>query len=168
MLSCAIHETPRLVSIRQGDRVLGRTMVTRSGRPNALGQVYLAGFAGEHLLTGRRPPQLRAQVNVTFLHLVDPELVAAQRPWETDGFLAVMEVLRMGLCRHPDEVRSGIERLYQAALASLYELHPAVHLVAGTLLAKDELRPRAFRALVRGYRPVQAVRTVQWLHGVDD
>jgi len=94
VLSTAIHEPPVLVSVRPVERRFGKTTLRAGGRPNAVAQVVLAGFAGEHLLTGRRPRQLRAGVEVAIIHLYDPEVVAGLRPWETDGFAAVEEVRR--------------------------------------------------------------------------
>ena len=168
VLSTAIHEAPVLVSVRPDARRLGETTLGAWGRPNALAQVLLAGFAGEHLLTGRRPRQLRAEVQVTLVHFIAPDTVAGLRPWETDGFAAVHEVLRMSTCRVADDVRREIERLYRAAHESLLTVRAAVDAVARALIEKEELRPRALKALLREFRVADAVRVVQWTHGVDD
>jgi hypothetical protein len=52
VLSAAINDTPHHVSIRADRGTLGRSAQGMAVRPTSLAQVYLAGFAAEHLLTG--------------------------------------------------------------------------------------------------------------------
>ena len=62
VLSAAINDTPELVSIREEHATLGRTRQRMFARPTLLVQVHLAGFAAEHLHTGRRSRQLDQEV----------------------------------------------------------------------------------------------------------
>src|ERR1700677_271282 len=67
VLSAAINDRPEHVSIRGHDGTLGRTTQKMLVRPTSLAQVYLAGFAAEHLLTGRRPRGFDIEVDSVFL-----------------------------------------------------------------------------------------------------
>lgn len=51
VLSAAINDMPLHASIRAAHRTLGRTAQRMFARPTSLAQLYLAGFAAEHLRT---------------------------------------------------------------------------------------------------------------------
>ena len=166
ILSLAINDAPRHVSIRGEGETLGRTAQKMLSRPTVLAQVYLAGFAAEHLLTGRRPRQLDKEVGFALLTLDAPDLAAAFAGFaERDGYRAVHAVLRTGLL-DDGEIASEIERFYAAARESLVAVWPAVRAVAEALLKHEELDQDGVFEAIRGidvYRPVLAV---QEAHGL--
>jgi hypothetical protein len=59
VLSLAIANAPEVVSIRVSERTAGRIVARPSARSTTRIQVHLAGYAAEHLLTGRRPRNSR-------------------------------------------------------------------------------------------------------------
>src|ERR1700689_394619 len=75
VLSVAINDHPEHVSIRGHRGTLGRSAQKMLGRPTSLAQVYLAGFAAEHLLTGRRPQAFGVEVGLGVLAHLDRKLV---------------------------------------------------------------------------------------------
>ena len=169
VLSAAINDSPRLVSIKRHGESLGRTQRGSFARPEVMVQVHLAGFAAEHELTGRRPPQLKADLGFAILSLIN----AAHGPLATeldlvgrDEYLAVQEVLAMACALEPDAIRSEIDRFYEAARASLVAVWPIVRSVAAALLKHEELnRGQLFKAMdgLELYKPVFAV---QEAHGL--
>ena len=76
VLSAAINDRPERVSVRGEGGTLGRSAQKMLGRPTSLVQVYLAGFAAEHLLTGRRPRGFDVEVGLGVLAHLDPNLGA--------------------------------------------------------------------------------------------
>ena len=58
VLSAAINDAPHHVGIVGDEHTQGHSSQRMIGRPSSLAQVYLAGFAAEHILTGRRARQL--------------------------------------------------------------------------------------------------------------
>jgi ATP-dependent Zn protease len=166
ILSSAINDAPRYVSIRGDDETLGRSAQKMLSRPTVLAQVYLAGFAAEHLLTGRRPRQLDREVGFALLTLDDPDLAAAFAGFaERDGYRAVHAVLRTGLL-DDDQIASEIERLYAAARESLVAVWPAVRAAANALLEREELDgDELFEAIV-GIELFAPVFAVQEAHGL--
>jgi hypothetical protein len=75
VLSGALNDTPHHMSIRSECGTLGRSGQTMLAQPIALAQVYLAGFAAEHVATGRRPRQFDIETGLGILAHVDPGLV---------------------------------------------------------------------------------------------
>jgi len=138
VLSAAIADMPLRVSIRSDEGTLGRTTQRTTASPTILAQVYLAGFAAEHLLTGRRARQLEAEVGLAILSCVDPDLVSAFGR-ASDGHGAVRQVLRSGVREVEGDIRREIDRLYEAARSSLSTRWPAVEAVALELLQAEEL-----------------------------
>jgi hypothetical protein len=168
VLSAAINDTPRLVSIRQTGESFGRTQQQMVGQPEVLVQVHLAGYAAEHELTGRRPPQLKVDLGLSILFLIEPkysalsELSLAGR----DEYLAVQEILAMGCPPESERVKAEVDRFYKAARASIAAVWPAVSSVASALLEYEELnREQLFKAMsgVELYTPVLVV---QEAHGL--
>ena len=168
VLSLAINDAPRHVSIRAKGETLGRTTQKALSRPTALAQVYLAGFAAEHLRTGRRPRQLDREVGFSLLTLDDPDLAAAfEGSAERDGCRAVHAVLQLGLLRE-GEVASEIERFYAVAKESLAAVWPAVRAVAEALLKQEELDGDELFEAIRGIDIFRPVLAAQRAHGLRD
>ena len=116
MLSAAINDKPHHVSIRGEHGTLGRSGQKMFARPTSLAQVYLAGFAAEHILTGRRPLQYNIETGLAILAHTDPALRETFDGVETcDGFGAVEQVLRTGVPAVEAELRQEIDRLYEIA-----------------------------------------------------
>ena len=166
VLSLAINDTPRHVSIRGEGETLGRTAQKMLSRPTVLAQVYLAGFAAEHLLTGRRSRQLDIEVGFALLTLDAPDLAAAFAGFaERDGYRAVQAVLRTGLL-DGGAIAYEIERFYAAAKGSLAAVWPAVRAVANALLEREELDgDELFEAIV-GIEVFAPVLAEQEKHGL--
>jgi ATP-dependent Zn protease len=139
VLSAAINDTPHHVSIRADHGTLGRSGQKMLARPTSLAQVYLAGFAAEHLLTGRRPRQLDLEVRFGILSHSDPALCALFEIVSSDGYGAVREALRTGVRETDEEIHREIERFYEIARQSLSTVWPPVRAVAEALLAQEEL-----------------------------
>jgi hypothetical protein len=166
ILSLAINEAPRHVSIREQGRTWGRTAQKMRSGPTALAQIYLAGFAAEHVLVGRRARQLDQEIGFALLTLRDPDLASAfSGSDERDGYRAVQAVLRTGLLSS-GEVASEIERLYAAARASLSAVWPAVREVAKALLEREQLDGEELLQAIRGNEVVAPVLAVQETHGL--
>jgi hypothetical protein len=166
ILSSAINDAPRYVSIREDDESLGRSAQKMLSRPTVLAQVYLAGFAAEHLLTGRRPRQLDKEVGFALLTLDAPDLAAAfAGSAGRDGYRAVQAVLRTGLL-DDGEICFEIERLYAAARESLAAVWHAVRAVAEALLKHDELDQDGVFEAIRGIDVFRPVLAVQEAHGL--
>mgnify|MGYP001550881258 CR=1 FL=1 len=167
VLGAAINDAPHQVSIVEDDGTHGRTTQRMIARPSSLAQVYLAGFAAEHVLTGRRPRQLDQEVGFSILARTDPELMKAFDGAELrDGHRAVEEVLRFVHARSDGEILGEINRLYDAARESLGSVWPAVQRVAGALAEAETLsRDEVFAAIGRDdiYGPVFAVQATYGL-----
>lgn len=170
VLSAAINDSPRLVSIKRHGESLGRTQRGSFARPEVLVQVHLAGYAAEHQLTGRRPPQLKADLGFAILALIKPahgSLATELDLVGRDEYLAVQEVLSMGCALEPDAIRSEIDRFYEAARTSLVAVWPVVCSVAAALLKHEELNRDRFFEAMSGfdiYAPVFAVQEARGLH----
>ncbi len=140
VLSAAIANTPQHVSIRSREHTLGRSGARMSARPTSRVQVHLAGFAAEHLLTGRRQRQLDQEVGFAILAHLDPKLGAAFAGSESrDGHRAVKEVLGMGVFAGTDEIKREVDRFYGICRESLSAVWPAGGDVAKALLELEEL-----------------------------
>ena len=167
VLSAAINDCPERVSIRGRDGTLGRSTQKMFVRPTSLAQVFLAGFAAEHLLTGRRPRSFDIEVGLGVLAHLDHGLVAKIEGVDaTDGYGAVHQVLRSGIREVEDEIRAEVERLYEITRESVRSVWPSVKAVAAALLEQEELnRDGLDRALGDAdiFAPVFAV---QRAHGL--
>jgi len=98
VLSAAINDKPDQVSIRAAHGTLGRNGLKMFARPTSLTQVYLAGFAAEHLLTGRLPRQYNIETGLAILAHTDPALISTFDGIEaSDGYGAVQHLLRTGV-----------------------------------------------------------------------
>src|ERR1700722_6203629 len=98
VLSAAINDMPHHVSIRGEHGTLGRSGQKMLAQPSSLAQIYLAGFAAEHIATGRRPRQYDIETGLAIVGHTDPALTETFDGVErADGFGAVHEVLRTGV-----------------------------------------------------------------------
>jgi len=140
VLSASINDKPDHVSIRGAHGTLGRSAQKMFARPTSLAQVYLAGFAAEHIATGRRPRQYNEETGLGILAQTDPALAETFKGVETcDGFGAVQEVLRTGVRPLEDELRREVDRLYEVARESLTVVWPSVKALAEVLLVREEV-----------------------------
>jgi hypothetical protein len=165
VLSSAINDQPEIVSIRPDERTLGRTRQLMFARVASLVQVYLAGFAAEHLLTQRRPRQLDRELEMALLSVEDPALGDAFPDVRMcDGYLAIQSVLSIAVLE-PREIRSEVERSYEIARESLAAVWPAVKRVARALLAHDEIDREGLGAAIGNLDIYSPVFAVQRAHG---
>ena len=82
MLGAAISDRPRYVTIRPEGHTLGRSRAMPSLRPTSRAQLHLAGFAAEHMLTGRRARQFKHEVGFAIISRLDPSLRAIVADFE--------------------------------------------------------------------------------------
>jgi len=163
VLSAAINDAPYLVSIRRDGTKLGRACYRFEARPQRLIQVHLAGFAAEELLSGRRSRRLRGpELGISITMATTPSLAHLQPMVEgRDQFLAVQEILKMGVEPRSEIIRTEFDRFYEIAKASVQSVWPAVAAVARALLKESELASNAFFTALGGhdiYGPVLAVQ----------
>jgi ATP-dependent Zn protease len=167
VLSAAINDTPSRVSIRPNVGTLGRSTQKMFVRPTSLSQVFLAGFAAEQLLTGRRPRQFDMEIGMALLAHFDPKLADAFDGLEaTDGYGAVRQVLRTGVREIDGEIRDELDRMYEIARKSLAVVWRAVEVLAGALLERQELDGDAIEELLGEFDVFMPVLTVQRTHGL--
>jgi ATP-dependent Zn protease len=167
VLSVAINDHPEHVSIRGHGGTLGRSAQKMLGRPTSLAQVYLAGFAAEHLLTGRRPQAFGVEVGLGVIAHLDRKLVDTIEGVDaTDGYGAVHQVLRSGVREVEDEIRTEVERLYGVARESVRAVWPSVRAVAEALLEREELNRATLDDVLGGADIFAPVFAVQQAHGL--
>jgi cell division protease FtsH len=167
VLSAAINDTPSHLSIRPDGGTLGRNLMKMFVRPTSVAQVFLAGFAAEHLLTGRRPRQLDMEVGMALLAHLDAGLVDTFEGIEaTDGHGAVRQVLRMGVREVEAELRREVDRLYDIARQSLVTVWAAVDVLAQALLKHEELDRQAIDDILERFSVFVPVLAVQRAHGL--
>ena len=167
VLSAAIGNTPDHVSIRAKGHTLGRSGARMSVRPTSRVQVHLAGFAAEHVLTGRRPRHLHEEIGFGLLARLDPELRAAfEHSEDRDGYRAVEEVLNMGVFESDDEIKREVERFYDIVRESLSAAWETVRSVAKALLTHEELDRDAVDEALGVGDLYTLVFAVQRRHGV--
>jgi hypothetical protein len=164
-LSAAIVDTPRHMSIRRDEYVLGRTLVFHAHDPRVLVQVNLAGFAAEHLLTGRRPARFSEEVRFGILaQQVSPadfpEVLAGR-----DGCAAVAALVSMGITDN-EAILSEAERFYTIARESLRAVWPAVEALAGALLRHEEIDRDGVDGALSDLEIYHPVCAVQEAHGL--
>jgi hypothetical protein len=136
-------------------------------RPTSLAQVFLAGFASEHMLTGRRVRQLDMEIGMALLAHFDSKLVDTFDGIEaTDGYGAVRQVLRTGVREIEDEIRREIERMYEIARESLTAAWQAVEALANALLKREELDQDAIEGVLGEFDVFMPVLMMQRAHGL--
>ena len=166
MLSAALNDTPRIVSIRSLGNTLGRSAQRLLAPPSVLVQIHVAGFAAEHLLTRRRARQFDRELGFAILSRDDAALrLAFEGSDEHDGYRAVREVSKMAVFHTADEIQREVERFYEASRESLAAVWPAVRRVAGALLKHEELDSDGVLAAIGGDDIHAAVLRVQATHG---
>ena len=167
ILSAAINDCPEHVSIRGRERTLGRSTQRMASCATSLAQVYLAGFAAEHLVTGRRSRSLDVEIGLGVLAHLDPHLVETMDGVEgTDGFGAVRQVLRSGVRELEADIRVDIDRLYEVARESLAVVWPSVKAVAKALLEHEELDREGLDEAIGGVDSFAPIFEVQRRFGL--
>lgn len=167
VLSAAINDTPRHVSIRPNGDTLGRSGARMSARSTSLVQVHLAGFAAEHVLTGRRPRQLDQEIGFALIARSDVALRKAFAGSEHhDGYRAVQEVLGMGTYEDDDAIKGEVDRFYEIARESLSAVWPAVGAMANALLEREELDREDVEKVLEPFELFPSVLRVQQAHGL--
>jgi hypothetical protein len=167
VLSAALSDVPAYVSIRPEGNTLGRSGARLSSWPAARVQVHLAGFAAEHLVTGRRPRQLDKELTFAIVARGDPKLRASfTGGGDFDGHRAMEGVLKLHASLTDDALRAELDRHYEGAKASLAVVWPAVRRVAAALLAHDELDRAGVEAAVGDADLRTAVLAVQRARGL--
>jgi len=161
VLSAAINDTPRHLSIRPNALSLGRSRQQMLGRPEVLVQVHLAGYAAEQILTDRRPKQMDYEVNLAIVSL-EPSMRSLANGMETcDGYRAVHELLPLHESVDEERLRRELDRFLEVAQKSLTSVWRAVENVARALMTHEELDSDGVLAALSGvslYRPVFAVQ----------
>jgi hypothetical protein len=166
VLSAAIANPPDYIRIRAVGHTLGHNGLRLSNRLSSRIQVHLAGYAAEHLLTGRRVRQLRHEVGLALLARIDPALREGfENCDERDGFRAVEDILRTAML-DDEEVWREVDRFYGAARESLAATWTAVERVAKALLKREELDRAVFDKLIEDVDLYAPVFAVQRKHGL--
>ena len=167
VLSAAINDTPRRVSIKPDGNTLGRSGARMSARSTSLVQVHLGGFAAEHVLTSRRPRQLDEEVGFALVSRSDEALRKAFVGSEHhDGYRAVQEVLRIGAYEDDEAVEREVGRFYEIARESLSAVWPAVEATASALLEDEELYREDVEKVLEPFALFPSVLRVQQAHGL--
>jgi hypothetical protein len=166
VLSLAIANAPEVVSIRVNERTAGRIVARPSARSTTRIQVHLAGYAAEHVLTGRRSRRLSEEVGFAIVASWDPELRADFPDLEDrDGACAVYELLRVGAFEHDDDIKREVERFYGATRESLSAVWPAVERVAQAVHEREELDRDALDELLADSELFMPIFAVQNAYG---
>jgi ATP-dependent Zn protease len=167
VLSAAIANPPVHVTIRSDGHSNGRSGARMSARATTRVQVHLAGFAAEHLLTGRRSRQLDEEVGFAILARIDPALRSAFTALEIrDGHRAVQEVLGIGEDLTDAEIKREVDRFYEITHESLSVVWRAVVAVAKALLQHEELDRDAVEEAIGDVDLYVPVVAVQKAHGL--
>lgn len=167
VLSAAINDTPRHVSIKPNGDTLGRSGARMSARSTSLVQVHLAGFAAEHVLTSRRPRQLDQEIGFALIARSDVDLRKAFAGSEHhDGYRAVQEVLRVGVYEDDEAIKSEVNRFYEIARESLSAVWPAVKAIARALLEREELDREDVEKVLEPFPLFPSILRVQQAHGL--
>lgn len=167
VLSAAINDTPRHVSIQPNGDTLGRSGARMSARSTSLVQVHLAGFAAEHVLTSRRPRQLDQEIGFALISRLDEDLRRAFAGSEHhDGYRAVQEVLRTGVREDDEAIKREVDRFYEIARESLSAVWPAVEATANALLEHEELDREDVERVLEPFALLAPVLRVQQAHGL--
>jgi hypothetical protein len=162
-----MNDKPHHVSIRAAHGTLGRTRQKMTARSTSLTQVYLAGFAAEHLLTGRRPRQYNIETGLAILAHTDPALTSTFEGIEvSDGYGAVLHLLRTGVRPVEEELRREVDRFYEIARASVSVVWPVVRALAEALLVHEELHREGLDQVIGDADIYGPVLAVQQAHGL--
>lgn len=166
VLSEAIATDARFVSIKADGTRLGFMASRPSIMPSSRIQVHLAGYAAEHVLTGRRARALDREIGFALVSRLDPALLAAfGAVSQNDGYRAVQEVLNISGSLTDDEVRAELDRYYDVARKCLSALWPAVTALAKELLKHEELERAAIEQVLDPYDLLGTGMAIQVAHG---
>jgi ATP-dependent Zn protease len=149
VLSEAIATEAQYVSIKPNETKLGYMTSRPSARPSSRIQVHVAGYAAEHVLTGRRSRALDREIGFAIIARGDEALQAAfEAVHENDGYRAVQDVLRIMASLTDEEIRAEIDRYYDVARECLSAVWPAVVAIAKALLKHEELERAAIEEVL--------------------
>jgi ATP-dependent Zn protease len=166
VLSEAIATDARFITIRPTGTNLGYMTSRPSVRPTSRIQVHLAGYAAEHVLTGRRSRALDREVGFAIVSRMDKELHRAFGAVnENDGYRAVQDVLNISGSLTDYEVRAEVDRYYDVARECLSAVWPAVVALAKALLKHEELERAAIEQVLEGFDLLQTGLAIQLAHG---
>jgi hypothetical protein len=167
VLSAAINDKPHHVSIRAAHGTLGRSGQQMLAQPTSITQVYLAGFAAEHILTRRRPRQYDIETGLTILAHTDPDLTSTFEGVDaSDGYGAVRHLLRTGARLVENELRQEVDRFYEIARESLSVIWPPVKALAEALLVHEELDRERLDEVIGDTDIYTPAFAVQQAHGL--
>jgi ATP-dependent Zn protease len=166
VLSAAINDSPNLLSIEPEGERLGFTRQAMFARPTSIAQVYVAGFAAEHLLTGRRSRDFVREVALAVMTKFHPTLGEAFPDSEhRDGHRALEAILRCAQLGTAEEMLQEVDRFYEIARESLSAVWIAVDGVAKALIERRVLDRDGFDAVVGGFDIYTPIFAVQRRHG---
>lgn len=166
VLGAAIGDSPTYITIKPNGPNLGRSDQKMLGRSEVLVQVYLAGYAAEELLTGRRSRQFERQPGFAIL-ATDPKLATLAKDCHgTDELDAVRTLLATGCTGDDEAIRAEVERFYVAARESLAAVWAVVEGVAKALLRRGELDGDGLFEAMGGGDIYQPVHLIQREHGL--
>lgn len=152
VLSAAIGNPPDYVSIRATGHALGHNLLQPSQHASSRIQVHLAGYAAEHILTGRRPTQFRQEIVFSalaqFFDGVREALETVEHSEDRDGYRAVEDICRLAVFEDEKAICKEVERYYAITVDSLTCVWRSVEAVAKGLLKHEALeRPRLDEAI---------------------
>lgn len=138
-----------------------------SARSTSLVQVHLAGFAAEHILTGRLPRQFDQEIGFALISRSDDDLRKASAGSEHhNGYRAVQEVLRLGVYEDDEAIKREVDRFYAIARESLSAVWPAVEAMAIALLEHEELDREDVEKVLEPFALFPSVLRLQQAHGL--
>jgi ATP-dependent Zn protease len=166
VLSEAIATEAQYISIKPNETKLGYMTSRPSARPSSRIQVDLAGYAAEHVLTGRRSRALDREIGFAIIARSDEALHAAfEAVHENDGYRAVQDVLRITASPTDEEIRAEIDRYYDVARECLVAAWPAVVALAKALLKHEELERAAIEEVLVDFDLLRTGLAIQVAHG---
>jgi ATP-dependent Zn protease len=165
VLTEAIATEARYVSIKADGARLGHVTSRQSSRPSSRIQIHLAGYAAEHVLTGRRSRALDREIGVALIRMDEKLHAAFGAVSENDGYRAVQEVINISGSLTDDEVRGVVDDFSEVARECLTALWPAVVALAKALLKHEELQRDAIEEVLGDFDLLGIGMAVQVAHG---
>jgi ATP-dependent Zn protease len=167
VLSASLNDRPHHVSIRGQDGTLGRTAQKMAARPTSLAQVFLAGFAAEHVRYCRRPANYSVETGLGILAHTDPALVEKIAGVEaSDGYGAIRQLLRTGVRLVEEDLRREVDRYYEITRECIAGSWPAVKALAEALLVHEEMDRDAVDEVIGRHDIYIPVFRIQRAHGL--
>jgi hypothetical protein len=147
VISAALVDTPRLISIRRNRESAGRTVFMLSGSLTPLILTALGGYAAEHVLYGKPRSDLVGTIAAMTI-LTKPGSQPIPGMEGHDAYL-VAKLLRVVL-DHELAIEAEAQRLYELAVQAVTATWPAVQAVARTLLHDTEISRAEFEKVIAG------------------